>query len=37
MNWADYQDVLANDQTNIQLVEVDAGNGCAQPTVKHNP
>ena len=33
MSWADYQDVLANDQANIQLVEVDGGSGCVQPTV----
>jgi phosphate transport system substrate-binding protein len=33
MNWFDYQDVLANDQTNIQLVEVDSGDGCVQPTL----
>jgi phosphate transport system substrate-binding protein len=33
MNWIDYQDVLENDQANIQLVEVDGGDGCVQPTL----
>lgn len=30
MSWADYQRVLANNQQNIQLVAVDAGNGCVE-------
>jgi phosphate transport system substrate-binding protein len=31
MNWFEYQDVLANNQANIQLVAVDAGEGCIAP------
>lgn len=31
MSWNDYQRVLENDQQNIQLVAVDAGNGCVAP------
>ena len=33
MNWFDYQDVLANNQSNIQLVSVDSGEGCVTPDV----
>ncbi len=32
MKWTDYQDVLANDQANIQLVSVDGGSGCVEPS-----
>lgn len=32
MTWNDYQRVLANNQAGIQLVSVDSGNGCVQPT-----
>ncbi len=32
MSWAQYQDVLANEQERIQLVAVDAGEGCIVPT-----
>ena len=32
MSWLDYQQVLDNDQANIQLVAVDAGSGCVQPS-----
>jgi len=31
MTWPEYQNVLNNEQTNIQLISVDAGSGCAQP------
>ncbi|HEX2909105.1 MAG TPA: substrate-binding domain-containing protein [Phototrophicaceae bacterium] len=31
MSWQDYQKVLGNNQPNIQLVSVDAGNGCVAP------
>lgn len=31
MNWTDYQRVLANNQANIHVVEVDAGAGCVAP------
>ncbi len=31
MSWGDYQKVLANNQERIQLVGVDAGNGCVLP------
>lgn len=31
MKWSDYQKVLENDQPRIQLVAVDAGNGCITP------
>ncbi len=31
MSWLDYQDVLENNQANIQLVAVDAGDGCIIP------
>lgn len=33
MNWQDYQRVLANNQANIQLVAVDAGEDCVTPDV----
>lgn len=32
MNWRDYQRVLLNNQANIQLVGVDSGSGCVQPS-----
>ncbi|MEL6270731.1 MAG: substrate-binding domain-containing protein, partial [Chloroflexota bacterium] len=32
MSWEDYQEVLANAQERIQLVSVDAGNGCVLPS-----
>ena len=32
MAWADYQDVLENEQANIKLVAVDDGAGCIVPT-----
>jgi phosphate transport system substrate-binding protein len=32
MNWQDYQRVLGNNQTNIQLVAVDSGSGCVTPS-----
>ena len=32
MSWGEYQAVLDNNQENIQLVEVDAGDGCVAPT-----
>lgn len=32
MSWVDYQDVLENDQARIQLLGVDAGEGCVFPT-----
>ncbi len=32
MTWADYQAVLENEQGRIQLVAVDAGQGCITPT-----
>ncbi len=32
MNWRDYQRVLENEQANIQLVAVDAGEGCVTPS-----
>lgn len=32
MSWPDYQRVLANEQANIQLVAVDGGAGCVEPT-----
>jgi phosphate transport system substrate-binding protein len=31
MSWQEYQRVLANNQANIQLVAVDAGEGCITP------
>jgi phosphate transport system substrate-binding protein len=33
LNWFEYQDVLANNQQNIQLVAVDSGDGCVTPEV----
>lgn len=32
MTWDEYQRVLDNEQANIQLVSVDAGNGCIAPS-----
>jgi phosphate transport system substrate-binding protein len=32
MTWAEYQQVLANNQERIQLVSVDGGNGCVAPS-----
>lgn len=32
MSWAEYQRVLANNQSNIQLTAVDAGDGCITPS-----
>ncbi|GAB4510449.1 MAG: hypothetical protein OHK0046_07290 [Anaerolineae bacterium] len=32
MPWAQYQQVAANEQANIQLVAVDGGNGCIAPS-----
>ncbi|MCA0453133.1 MAG: substrate-binding domain-containing protein [Chloroflexi bacterium] len=32
MSWGDYQKVLANNQERIQLVGVNAGNGCVVPS-----
>jgi phosphate transport system substrate-binding protein len=32
MTWAEYQQVLANNQERIQLVSVDGGNGCIAPS-----
>ena len=32
MSWADYQNVLKNEQANIQLVSVDDGAGCIAPS-----
>ncbi len=32
MTWEDYQNVVASGQEGIQLVEVDAGDGCIAPT-----
>jgi phosphate transport system substrate-binding protein len=31
LSWDEYQSVLDNDQQNIQVVAVDAGNGCVMP------
>src|SRR5690606_19009671 len=33
MHWAEYQRVLDNNQANIQLVSVDAGDGCIEPSL----
>ena len=33
MSWPDFQDVLNNEQPNIQLVAVDGGSGCIEPSV----
>ena len=32
MNWSDYRQVLENDQANIQLVAIDGGSGCVEPS-----
>lgn len=32
MSWEDYNEVLENEQTNIQIVSVDGGSGCVEPT-----
>lgn len=32
MSWQEYQSVLENNQTNIQLVSVDGGSGCVAPS-----
>jgi phosphate transport system substrate-binding protein len=34
MDWFAYQDVLANEQANIQLVAVDDGDGCVTPSLE---
>lgn len=34
MSWQEYQQVLANNQANIQLVAVDSGNGCITPSAE---
>ena len=34
VNWEQYQDILENQQSNIQLVAVDAGNGCVLPSLE---
>lgn len=34
MKWSDYESVLENGQQRIQLVLVDGGNGCVQPSVE---
>lgn len=34
MSWTQYQDVLANEQERIQLVAVDAGDGCVVPSAE---
>lgn len=31
MSWSDYQSVLENEQANIQLVQIDTGDGCITP------
>ncbi len=33
MSWSEYQRVLANNQTGIQLVSVDSGSGCVVPSL----
>ncbi len=33
MSWSDYQTVLDNEQANIQLVAVDGGSGCVEPSL----
>ncbi|MEM6527277.1 MAG: substrate-binding domain-containing protein, partial [Chloroflexota bacterium] len=35
MSWEDYQEVLENEQERIQLVSVDAGDGCVLPTIEN--
>jgi ABC-type phosphate transport system substrate-binding protein len=32
MSWVDYQDVQANEQSGVQLVGIDSGEGCIFPT-----
>ncbi|MDE2819494.1 MAG: substrate-binding domain-containing protein [Chloroflexota bacterium] len=32
MTWLDYQEVLAEQQSNVHLVSVDAGSGCVSPS-----
>lgn len=32
MSWQEYQDVLENEQENIQLISIDAGDGCVTPS-----
>lgn len=32
MSWAEYQDIVDAEQANIQLVQIDAGNGCITPS-----
>jgi len=34
MNWLDYQRVLENEQQNVQLVAVNAGEGCVVPSLE---
>ena len=34
MSWSDYENVLESEQANIQLVQVDAGNGCVTPSAE---
>lgn len=34
VNWEQYQDILENQQTNVQLVSIDAGNGCVTPSLE---
>jgi phosphate transport system substrate-binding protein len=34
MGWADYERVLANNQQNIQIVAVNAGDGCVVPNLE---
>lgn len=34
MTWPEYQNVVNNDQTGIQLISVNAGSGCQQPDVE---
>lgn len=33
MSWPEYQQVLGNNQANITLVSVDAGDGCVEPSL----
>ena len=33
MSWPDYQNVIANQQANIQLVALDQGSGCVEPHI----
>lgn len=32
MSWAEYQEIVEAGQTNIQLVQIDAGDGCVTPS-----